>query len=184
MLAQTAVFQAGQPPIRDRCWSLQALSSRTRPGGACENSPAIYRWETGSRYRTPVPEGRLNGSIVPAGRPNGRAIGNPAMNRWAILKRPFGTRKTGSPAYEKASSPPESLPAKNVGCQEMLPHPKDAATQRCRSSRQPSAVGWHGLLVSPCSPPPFTPALADEQPVPPNIMRSPLPQGYYPGPAK
>ena len=66
------------------------------PGGALENSPAIYRWERNSARPYPVPEGRLNpASVASFSRPSG-TIGiarlfNPAINRWAIVKSPSGT---------------------------------------------------------------------------------------------
>jgi hypothetical protein len=82
--------------------STHGRSAVLRPAGTFDNSPVIHRWETESRHGVPVPEGRLNGSIVPPGRPNGQAIGNPAMNRWATITRPSGATAASMPCLENA----------------------------------------------------------------------------------
>jgi len=70
--------------------------ARSSPGGATENSPAIYRWGWNSVKPLLVPQGRLNCFSSPClSRPSGTFSFNyptsPAINRWAILNCPSGT---------------------------------------------------------------------------------------------
>ena len=67
------------------------------PEGHIENSPAIYRWVAKiDRNIDPVPEGRLKTcvaarvSVVPPGLSDLVRVRYPAINRWAIFKRPSG----------------------------------------------------------------------------------------------
>ena len=67
---------------------------RPRPGGAHDNSPTLQRWVT--RSGEGVPEGRMN-SCAAFARPFGTELflwrHYPTLKRWAILGRPFGTRR-------------------------------------------------------------------------------------------
>jgi hypothetical protein len=78
-----------------------------RPGGTFDNSPAIHRWVPGDHHLMRVPEGRLTAvypgpgrpplpSAVPPGLVYVIATPDPAINRWAIVGCPSGTRKRPS----------------------------------------------------------------------------------------
>jgi hypothetical protein len=70
-----------------------------RPVGTFENSPAIHRWEK-CCVNIISPVGTIEplairASIVPTGLKKFIDSSNPAMNRWAIVDRPYGTERAG-----------------------------------------------------------------------------------------
>src|SRR5271157_2554318 len=82
------LFMASFPSVR-------GPSTCLCPGGALENSPAIYRWVR-IRQCVSSPGGTVETSWVAHVQSSLRdyrfiRVSNPAINRWAILKRPSGT---------------------------------------------------------------------------------------------
>ena len=70
------------------------------PGGMRENSPAIYRWvkeceAISSPEGTEEPVSRH--SFAPSGAWSVRDASIPAINRWAIVDRPSGTKLSDEP---------------------------------------------------------------------------------------
>ena len=80
-----------------RCYT-QVTTGKSRPVGALDNSPAIYRWgrkEKASASPVGTTEDPLAGH--PFGRPYGTTDDpfspvHPAVNCWAIFQRPYGTK--------------------------------------------------------------------------------------------
>ena len=105
---------AGKAVSRSNCLFRQIQQQRRkppgvplRPGGTFDNSPAIHRWVSGDHHLMRVPEGRLTGvypgpgrpplpSAVPPGLVYVIATPDPAINRWASVGCPSGTRKRPS----------------------------------------------------------------------------------------
>src|ERR1035437_4133570 len=76
---------------------------RSHPGEMPENSPTFQRWDRG--LGVPSPEGTAENHTLnrPCGtQPSIRP--RPALKRWAILVRPFGT-KTRPPSRTRSSDP-------------------------------------------------------------------------------
>ena len=69
-----------------------------RPGGTPDNSPAIHRWVPWDQPLGPRPGGTPEGHRGIFKRPSGTRLdifmpSYPAMNRWAIVGRPSGTKR-------------------------------------------------------------------------------------------
>jgi len=76
-------------------------STRFCPGGTYENSPAIYRWDSGTRALcSPGGTGETPGALFQSSLRDFRAPSPtfPAINRWAIFSRPCGTVNASQPA--------------------------------------------------------------------------------------
>ena len=97
-------------PAAQRSLFHTSLRPPIRPGGTLDSSPAIHRWAYGESDRLFRP-GRT--AEWPAfGRPYGtcwgrlKRSGDPAVNCWATIKRPYGAGTPGTRRVPLAACPP------------------------------------------------------------------------------
>jgi len=122
-------------PATDR-WVRKPPSISLCPGGASDNCPAIYRWVSRSS-----PFNRPSGTDL-----SKKSIDFPAINRWAILKRPYESNNLGLPRRDARQLPSDQFVAGSASPHPTLFAPEGPVTIAQRFIAG-SAVSIHSFFV-------------------------------------